>query len=170
MKKVNLISVDQARWLIVLAAFSLLHTYSSAQSITYTFVNAAGFDDGVNCSLRWTIGEPMTTETTGENGTLRMGFLPFSFTEDLASAVHMPLDANIRISVAPNPATDQIRVKSPEDQRYLLRIISLDGRAILASDIINESVIDIHSWPPGVYVLYVLDLNGSYNSIQFIKS
>jgi len=169
MKSKSLTRFSQKGWLTIITCCFLAIGSLDAQSITWAIVNAAGYTDGTDGSLRWTIGEPMTTETTGETGTLRMGFLPFVFTEEITSAT-MIINPDIAISISPNPAADQIHVQVPGEDHYLVRIISLDGRSKIASDITSEMQVDIQSLPAGAYVLYVIASNGTYNSKTFVKS
>jgi hypothetical protein len=140
-----------------------------AQTITWSFVNAAGFDEGPDMSLRWTIGEPMTTETSGEQGSLRMGFLSFTIPADI-TAVKMQYSESMQLHVSPNPTTDFIQVTTADDARYLVRILSLSGVPMLATDMTRSQTIDTRSLSPGTYVLYALDnTNNTYQSTTFIK-
>lgn len=169
MKNTAFSLISFTRRLIVLTCFACASQSGNAQSITWAFVNATGFDEGPDCRLRWTIGEPMTTEVSGEYGTLRMGFLPFAFADDQVSAT-MDVNEDITITVTPNPASEEIRINVPGDEQYAIRILSIDGKPMIANDINDALTMDIRSFPDGIYVLYVLATNGTYNSTTFIKS
>jgi len=156
-------------WLTFITCFVLGFGSLDAQSITWAFVNAVGFVDDPDASLRWTIGEPLSLETSDETASLRVGFMPFAYVEDITSAT-MTINPDIEISIAPNPAAEEIHVQVPGEKHYIIRILSMDGLSRLASDITSEMTIDIQSLPAGTYVLYVMDPNGTYNSKSFIKS
>jgi hypothetical protein len=138
-----------------------------AQSITWTFVNAAGFEDGPDGSLRWTIGEPLTVEVGDETATLRVGFLPFAYVEQTSATT--ALDPDIEIMISPNPASDQINVQVPGLENHRIRILSMDGNAALAAEVISQAEIDIRSLPDGAYVLYAIGPDGIFNTKTFIK-
>lgn len=168
MKRTTNCTVSHSLWLTCLILLSLIPLSGHAQTITWAFVNAAGFDEGPDCRLAWTMGEPMTTETSGEQGTLRMGFIPFAAEGETTAT--MRIDPAIVITLSPNPAADWITIHVPTDEQYLVRILSIDGRSGIASDITHEVTLDIRTLPAGTYVLYILDTDGDYNSTLFIKS
>jgi hypothetical protein len=156
-------------WLSLVTCFILFFGSIHAQSITWAIVNAAGFENGAEGSLRWTIGEPLTLEVAGEEASLRVGFMPFVFVEEITSASRA-LDPDIKITISPNPATEEIHVNVPGHERCMIRILSLDGRSKMAADISYDASLDIRSLPSGPYVLYVIKPNGAFNSTKFIKS
>ena len=157
------------RWLMILTCLMFASASSFSQSISWTFVNAAGFEDGDNASLRWTMGEPLTLEVSGVSGSLRVGFMPFAYYEEVISS-YMTIDPDIEISISPNPASDDLYVQVPQNNGYILRILSMDGRAHIAGEINHTTRIDIRSLPAGTYVLYIMNPAGTYNSKTFIKS
>jgi hypothetical protein len=157
------------RWLPVLTCCFLAFCSADAQSLSWTFVNATGYAEGVDGSLRWTIGEPLSYHVTGEGGSLRVGFMPYAYAEEVILSTHT-FNPDLQISLYPNPATDKIRIRVPAQDRYQIHIFSFDGRSQLDAEITSETQIGIHSLPSGSYVLYVLDPKGSFNSISFIKS
>lgn len=169
MKNESRITCSYSRWLSVVACCFLAFSAVHAQSVTWAIVNAAGFEDGVDGSLRWTIGEPLTLEASGDAGSMRVGFMPFAFVEEITS-VSGTLDAGIEITLSPNPASEEIRVQIPGEEVCRIRIVSLDGRSKMATDIIHEARLDIRSLPSGPYVLCVTDPAGAFNSTTFIKS
>jgi hypothetical protein len=157
------------RWLLLITMCLMSFGTIGAQSITWAIVAAAGFEDGNDGGLRWVMGEPLTTEVTGEAGTLRVGFLPFTYFEEDVSASTF-LDPTIDITIAPNPASSDLRIQVPGSGTRFIRIISIDGVSHMGVEISNDELIDIHSLPSGPYVLYVIEPSGSFNSKTFIKS
>lgn len=141
----------------------------SAQAITWSIVNAAGFDDGPDASLRWTIGEPLTAEVIGDDASLRVGFFPFAWVETGTTA-YTVFQPEIEIRISPNPAGNTLLVQVPGEIQYQLRILSLNGVSELTSQFTTATNLDIRSLPSGPYVLYVIDPKGHFNSIPFIKS
>jgi hypothetical protein len=168
MKSYLSLSRSHFYWLLALICSLFLSDTSHSQSLDFSFVNAAGFDDGPAGSLRWTIGEPVTLEVSGEQGSLRVGFLHVTFPEDIVSST-MSMDPYITISLTPNPARDEIRVQLPNDDPSMIRILSMDGQPFIAADITGEVSLDIRTLPAGQYLLYVLNLSGHYNTQSFIK-
>lgn len=158
----------RGKCLLVLTCALLSSGLLGAQSITWTFVNAAGFEDGPDGSLRWTIGEPLTVEVGDKTATLRVGFLPFAYVEQTSASTALSRD--IEIVISPNPASDQIDLRVPGLQRYDIRILSVSGNAALATGVISQAQIDIRSLPDGAYVLYAIDPDGNFNTKTFIKS
>lgn len=156
------------RWLPFISFFFIGFCTLEAQSITWAIVNAAGFEDGPDASLRWTIGEPLALEINGVQGTMRVGFMPFAYYEELVSTPS--IDPDIEISISPNPASDEIYVRLPHDDRYTIYILSMGGPPQITSGISTSATIDIRSLPAGSYVLYVRNSAGAYNSKPFIKS
>lgn len=159
----------KGRSLLVLICGLLSTGLVDAQSITWQIVNAAGFTDGPEISLRWTIGEPMTLEVGDATATLRVGFMPFAYVEESTSA-SSALDPEIDITVSPNPASDQIHVRLPGVEIYTVRILSMNGSASMATEIISQAAIDIRALPEGAYVLYAISPEGKFNTQTFIKS
>jgi Secretion system C-terminal sorting domain len=157
------------RWLLLLGCCLVAFASLQAQSITWTFVNAAGFEDGDQGSLRWTIGEPVTVEVSDGTASLRMGFLPFAFMEDGSSATHT-LRTDIDITIAPNPASELINVHLPEATPYTIRILSMDGTTQMETTATAHVQIDLNRLPVGAYLLYAIDPDGSFNTKTFIKS
>jgi len=157
------------RWLPLLTCCILASGPANAQSISWSIVNATGYTDGDDGSLRWTIGEPLTYEAIGEDGSLRLGFMPYTFVEEEILSTHV-FNPDLEISLSPNPATDNIVVRLPGQDHYIVHIFSFDGRSQMTAGITSVTNIDIQSLPSGSYVLYVLDPKGSFNSISFIKS
>lgn len=139
-----------------------------AQSITWTFVNAAGFEDGPDGSLRWTIGEPLTVEVGDETATLRVGFMPFAYVGQTSAST--ALDPDIEITISPNPASDQMDVRVPGLESYQIRILAMNGNSTIATEVISQARIDIRALPDGAYVLYAIDPDGKFNTKTFIKS
>jgi hypothetical protein len=169
MKKESHSNCSPKRWLSVVACCVLGLGSVDAQSITWAIVNAAGFENGDNGSLRWTIGEPLTLEVSGDAGSMRIGFMPFAFLEEEIT-LSRTLDPDIEITLAPNPAADNIRISVPGHENQMIRIFSLDGRSELKTEINHEVQLDIRSLPSGPYVLYVINPTGTFNSTTFIKS
>jgi len=169
MKHSTPISSSWKRWLLCITFGALSLAAIDAQSITWAFVNAAGFDDGPEMSLRWTIGEALTLEVQDATARLRVGFMPFAYVDQGTSA-SQSLDPDIEISIIPNPASEEIQLRVPGDARNLVRIVSIDGKSKLAAEVTYETRIDITTLPAGPYILYVIDPSGAFNTKTFIKS
>ncbi len=169
MKNLSTPIYNVLRWLPLVAGCLVACSSLQAQSITWAFVNAAGFVDGADASLRWTIGEPLTTEVRGDDGSLRVGFFPFPFIESGTTAT-TSFHPEMEISISPNPAVNTLHVQVPGDDPFQLRILSINGVPAMSARVTNDTSLDIRALPSGYYVLYIIDAQGAFNSISFIKS
>lgn len=76
-------------------------------------------------------------------------------------------EANIDLTLYPNPAHDQITIRFNvlNDSPMQIRIYSIDGRTIFSEDIhctkgINNTTLNIADFSPGIYILKVWTENG----------
>src|SRR5687768_2172651 len=162
-------SLSNKKYILLLTCFLSLF-FLHAQSITWSIVNAAGFEDGVDGSVRWTFGEPLTMEIKGVDGAMRVGFLPFSYLEDEITVSSTEVELDLNIMVSPNPAQDELHIQVPHGTNQHIRIMSLEGKQVMSFDITSDARLDIRDLPSGPYILHLVDPSGNNNAIAFIKS
>ncbi len=99
---------------------------------------------------------------------------PFDGSEPLAQATPTP---NMQLSVAPNPASHRIQVQvsmtQPQDERGLVRILSLTGQVVYETNVQlapgrTQFETPVQQLPDGMYILQVRNGN-QVQSIRFIK-
>ena len=61
------------------------------------------------------------------------------------------------VSVYPNPVSGELRISAPEAVTAILQ--AMDGRTMITKE--RATTIDMNGYPQGVYLLRILDANGS---------
>lgn len=75
-----------------------------------------------------------------------------------------------RISIAPNPISDYVKIKGLSFQeKFTVSIINMLGKVVLRTEIIGESVIHTQQLPPGIYLLQIQTDGGIMYSDKLIK-
>lgn len=113
------------------------------------------------------------TDSNPANGTnfyrLRMVDRDGTFSHTRAKS----LEFSIAIDAAlyPNPVVDKLLLKVDDFNKVKsVNFINLQGRTILESTNISANGIDVNSLPTGLYVVQVVNINGSVNSFKIMKN
>lgn len=71
-------------------------------------------------------------------------------------------------TVFPNPATQQVTLRTGRLQPSHVTVYSIDGRKVWDGMANSESVLNIESWQRGIYVVSVED-NNHFQTVKFVK-
>jgi hypothetical protein len=76
-------------------------------------------------------------------------------------------DANddLRIEIFPNPSSDKLWISTPQEIATV-RIVDMSGKTVLVT---NQSIINIHAFQPGPYVIQVTTKSGGVRIQKIIK-
>ncbi|CAN5424819.1 hypothetical protein BH10BAC1_BH10BAC1_18510 [soil metagenome] len=153
--------------LLLFAVFYVSTT--NAQSISPEVIATSGttFSDGTN-TLDWTLGEPATNTFNAGSDMLTQGFHQ---PELMVTAIETLEPASL--SVFPNPTISSLNVQFATQQNVCkVELFTMEGK-LLESKIYNNtalSVIDMHDYTAGNYLLYITDNNKKCSSFKIIKT
>lgn len=155
---------------LLLTALLLSGALARSQSLSPTVVASNGKQlTGSGIQLSYTVGEiAVTTKTAGAN-TLTQGFH-----QSYKNAVGIALiETPISITVFPNPATSYVYVKIEGDlsQSIIIRLYSLSGQLVKEESSFTTvlTTVDVAALTDGMYLLQVIDHNGSLKGIYRIE-
>jgi hypothetical protein len=147
------------QWLLALLTGALLPLFSTAQTLDWQVLGAAGGDASTPLGT-WhsTLGETaVAPSSTPDNTYWGEGFQQVAFSVAVdASAPTLPA---IPFTVYPNPATHTVFLKA--DQPLSVRLTDLAGRTI--TDAVTPALthqIDLQRLPAGCYLLRVFSETG----------
>jgi hypothetical protein len=126
----------------------------SAQVKQEVIASAGGYSLNGNLSISWTLGE--TIIPTFQNGNL---ILTHGFQQQLIiTSVEENLEELVKVTVYPNPASDNINISfgEPLDGEVRVFLINSQGK-LVKTDVIGETIIEkqmnLQDFPSGVYYL-----------------
>lgn len=125
-----------------------------AQVKQEVIASAGGYNLNGNLSISWTLGE--TIIPTFQNGDL---ILTHGFQQQLiVTSVEENLEELVKVTVYPNPASDNINISfdEPLDGEVRVFLINSQGK-LVKTDVIGETIIEkqmnLQDFPSGVYYL-----------------
>jgi hypothetical protein len=108
-------------------------------------------------------------------------YVAFKYTSDASGAASWEVDdvvitgipktglpdemINEYVKVYPNPASSRVYM-DPGVDRYSYKLLSIDGRVITAGEGTKESILDVSSVTPGLYLLHI---SGNNDKVSVIK-
>ena len=138
----------------------------SLQRQTIASIGAYTLDNGT--LIRQTIGQSYGTTSDYSND---IRFNP-GFQQPLFRVETIHSTININISVFPNPATNQVTIKSSNVlKNVMLQIISINGQQLMDEKIneFNSYTINCDSWASGVYLITLSSDKNLYSSKLIIS-
>jgi hypothetical protein len=89
--------------------------------------------------------------------------------ENMSVSTHVP--APLLVSVSPNPAREEIRLKAPGSSLREVRVYDLEGRCRIQTGLSSASSVslDVSHLTPGNYVLFATDLEGRCVAERIVK-
>lgn len=137
----------------------LLFLFLAASVNAQCLLSAAGqVHEAQNCSLSWSLGEPLTLHYSHETAGLMQGFQQ---THRQTSAVFIPALEN-QLSIYPNPARgNRVTVQSSICKISHLRVCDATGKVII-NDAVHEMTVQIEAgrMKTGLYLVQII-LEGS---------
>ncbi len=148
--------------------FLLLAMNSSAQK-QEVIASAGGYNVNGTLAISWTLGE--TIIPTFQNGNL---ILTHGFQQQLiVTAVEENLEALVKVTVYPNPASDNINIRfeEPLDGEVIIQLLNSGGKLVKndlmeVSDI--EKELNLQDLAAGVYFLKLIK-DKSSNVYKVVK-
>ena len=140
------------------------------QGVVATGGQSAG-DDG---SVSYSIGQIFYQSYEGGEGSVAEG-VQQPYETYLITSIDELTGIDLKLSVFPNPVQDKLRLQITETGDYPLsnhqyHLLNMSGKAIKTGSIDEEStLIDMGSYPPGIYFLRVSAGNDSIGHFKIIK-
>ena len=70
------------------------------------------------------------------------------------------MDANLALSIFPNPAKDVITVYSPDSEVEMTQILDINGKLVAKSEETNPASVNLKGISKGVYIMVVKTESG----------
>lgn len=155
----------------ILLAFSVFLALSvSAQTAKQEVIaSAGGYNTSGTLAISWTLGE--TIIPTFSSGTL---ILTHGFQQDIwITAVEENLENAVKVTIFPNPASDNINIsfEEPLDNEVKVYLLNSQGKLVKTDVIENattETEMNLQDIPAGVYYLKLIKGNLS-NVYKVVK-
>jgi hypothetical protein len=133
---------------------TLLLALSASAQKQEVIASAGGYNVNGNLTISWTLGE--TIIPTFQNGNL---ILTHGFQQQLiVTAIEEKLEDVVKVTVYPNPATDNINIRfeEPLDGEVTIRLLNSQGK-LVKTDVMEvtavEKQINLQDLPSGAYFL-----------------
>lgn len=162
------------RAIFVMGWFLLVAALVRGQSIpAASLVSAGGSGMAGGCMVSYTIGQTFVQQSVAGQKSISSGLLqPVEVSRNMSS-----LSGDIKISVYPNPAGEQIQLAFSSETTYdvlTIRILSTSGSVLVSKQIHVAGAytfpLQLHNLPSGSYVLELLDPQAkAYGVCSFIK-
>ena len=142
---------------------------SGAQVKQEVIASAGGYNVASNISISWTLGETIIPTFTSPNLILTHGFQQ----QIIITAVEENLENQVKISVFPNPASDNVIIAFEEPVEGEVKIFMLNSLGkLVKTDFIEpamvEKQINLQDLPAGVYYFRLVKGNLS-NVYKVVK-
>lgn len=128
----------------------------TAQVKHEVIASAGGYNANGNLSISWTLGETLVPTFKSQDGSLS---LAHGFQQQLIiTAIEENIDAEVRIKVYPNPASDVINIEfeSPVDDEVIIMLLDSNGK-LVKRDVIEATMmtkeINLQDVSGGLYYL-----------------
>jgi hypothetical protein len=157
------------RYILLIFSVFLALSVSAQTTKQEVIASAGGFNTNGTLSISWTLGE--TIIPTFSNGSL---ILTHGFQQQiLITAVEENLETVVKVTIYPNPASDNINIifEEPLDNEVKLYLLDSQGRLIKTDVIENattETEINLQNIASGVYYLKLIKGNLS-NVYKVVK-
>lgn len=152
-------------FILVFLFFAL---YSSAQK-QEVIASAGGYNVSGTLSISWTLGE--TIIPTFQNGNL---ILTHGFQQQLiVTAIEENLEDLVKVTVYPNPASDNINIRfeEPLDREVTIQLLNSQGK-LVKNDVMEVSTLEkqlnLQDLPAGAYFLKLIK-DKSSNVYKVVK-
>ncbi len=155
--------------LSILILLMLVAFFTNAQSITPEVVSNGGdYYSNSNCSIAWTIGEPMVETAVGTNNTLTQGFH-----QGLYTLVNIEKQINnTEIKVYPNPTSDYINIdiNGANSSDYKIQLFDNLGKLLINKSYENSKQVSLQKYAKSTYYLKVLNTKeNKFDSYKILK-
>lgn len=141
----------------------------AAQDMPRTVIGSAGdYYQSIQVgNLHWTVGEIAVSRH--QNG-LELGEGFHHGYYDLLVKIDDPLPADWEVSVYPNPTTDWVKLRFPEEEELNAQLFDANGKLLFQDTGLSaETILDMAFYPEGVYFLRLSDENNRQHSVQIMK-
>ncbi len=150
--------------ILIFSFFSFINSALFAQEVIAT---SGDYSENANASLSWTIGETMTETYTAGTTILTQGFQQSKLT---ATSVFELPESNITVGIAPNPATNFVKLKISDTENISFRLFDYNGKLINKTKVISEETeIPFSRLPNAAYFLKIMKGNMLIKTFQIIK-
>ena len=89
----------------------------------------------------------------------------FNVVHGCTSSILQNVEFDNLFQVYPNPADDQLTIKSLNEEEYRYKILDLNGKILLLGNLSNEEIIDLSKFTNGNYILELLRDQKSFSKI-----
>ena len=152
-----------------LVLLTILLLPATAQQLYKTsFAPAGGSGSDGTQKIIYTTGEIFVKENTVGNTHLSEGFIG----PDLAHQMGIEHYGLLKgVVLYPNPVSDRLHIRLPENKSYEIYLYDITGKELIHKKIQGKkTVLDLHDYLPGNYLLVVIDRDsGNYVSLKVKK-
>ena len=157
------------RFLLFLILY-IFHSIAFSQSISKEVISSSGLniENGVN-SINFTIGETVVGSMTSEyyESQLGNGYYPSLNLEALDISI---IELNIHAKIFPNPSMDYIYLLYPDNSKFDVKILDINGKLVLEGEYIKNQSIPIYNLSQGTYLVWITNQsNKQTNSYKILK-
>ncbi|WP_428657890.1 T9SS type A sorting domain-containing protein [Runella sp.] len=113
------------------------------------------------------------TDTNPANGTnfYRLRMVDRDGTSAYTRAKSLEFDIKVETALYPNPVADRLLIKAQDMTKIKsVSLLNLQGKVVLESSIVPTNGLDVINLPTGLYVVQVVNVNGSVNSFKVMKN
>lgn len=113
------------------------------------------------------------TDTNPANGTnfYRLRMVDRDGTFAYTRAKSLEFDIKIETALYPNPVSDKLLIKVQDMTKIKsVSLLNLQGKVVLESNTVPTNGLDVMNLPTGLYVVQVVNINGSVNSFKVMKN
>ena len=156
------------RFILVFSA-ALFVLSAVAQVKQEVIASAGGYNVASNISISWTLGETIIPTFTSPNLILTHGFQQ----QIIITAIEENLENEVKITVFPNPASDNVNIlfEEPVDGEVKIYMLNSLGK-LVKTDFIEpamvEKQINLQDLPAGIYYFKLIKGNLS-NVYKVVK-
>ncbi len=120
-----------------------------------------------------TIARYLFTDTNPANGSnlYRIRMVDKDGTFEYTRAKSLEFDIKIETALYPNPVADRLLIKMQDMSKIrTVSLVNLQGKVVLETNSVPNNGLDVMSLPTGLYVVQVVNTNGSVNSFKIMKN
>lgn len=121
------------------------------------------------CTLNWTLGEPVSFVIIGENYCLTQGFQQSSIT---ITEVETPIQLVYKIKVYPNPVLSVLTIQTnePDLSNVAFKLFDSMGRVVKEGEILSSNTqVSMERLIPALYYLKIYKRSGAIKTFKVIK-
>lgn len=148
---------------ILLILFAILNQTGKTQDLIGVSGNTLKSETG---SISFSVGEVLNETFVNDTIALTQGMQQVSI-----SITPVSIDSKLfeAILVYPNPTSDYLNIKVPDDELIQISLLSIEGKIILTKELNSSFIMNISSLQVGEYILLIQSKEEKSISYKIIK-